>query len=174
MSTSALVPALVVAFLTLAGCRSEPHAAPSGPAASSPVATVSAPAASSEPDVVSHASVVRDGGPAVMTAAKVDGAALRKRHVARMKKDHSPVTILGGENALELGQRICDEVVPKRPSATPILIKPNICGFDNIKDPQKAGGDDNVRGRTTDPEFVRGIVRCMRARGHTQITVAEG
>jgi uncharacterized protein (DUF362 family) len=31
-----------------------------------------------------------------------------------------------------------------------------------------------VRGRITDPEFVRGIVECLKARGHTKITVAEG
>src|SRR5262249_38734270 len=31
-----------------------------------------------------------------------------------------------------------------------------------------------VRGRTTDPEFVRGIVQCLKARGHTKITIAEG
>jgi uncharacterized protein (DUF362 family) len=47
-------------------------------------------------------------------------------------------------------------------------------GFDWFKDPAKTGGDDGLRGRTTDPEFVRGVVRCLRARGHTRITIAEG
>lgn len=35
------------------------------------------------------------------------------------------------------------------------MIKPNICGFDGLKDAAKTG-DDGVKGRTTDPEFVRG------------------
>src|SRR5690606_3152615 len=34
--------------------------------------------------------------------------------------------------------------------------------------------DDGVHGRTTDVEFVRGIVRCLKTRGHTRITIAEG
>src|SRR6185436_6084242 len=72
------------------------------------------------------------------------------------------------------GERLCREVVPQRPTETPVLLKPNIGGFDWFKDPTKTGGDDGVRGRITDPEFVRGVIRCLRARGHTRITVAEG
>jgi integrase len=55
-----------------------------------------------------------------------------------------------------------------------VLIKPNIGGFDWFKDPKTHDGDDGVRGRTTNPEFVRGIIRCLKKRGHTKITVTEG
>ena len=54
--------------------------------------------------------------------------------------------------------RICEAVVPKRPAATPVLVKPNLCGFDAMKDPATHGGDDGVRGRTTSVDFTRGVV----------------
>jgi uncharacterized protein (DUF362 family) len=47
-------------------------------------------------------------------------------------------------------------------------------GFNWFHDPRTHNGDDGVKGRTTDPEFVRGIVRCLKARGHTAITIADG
>ena len=104
----------------------------------------------------------------------VDSAALRKRRIASAAEDTSPVTVLRGEGPLELGKRICEAVVPKRPPATPVLLKPNLCGFDSIKDPEKFRGDDGVHGRGTDVDFTRGVVQCLKARGHTRITVAEG
>jgi uncharacterized protein (DUF362 family) len=125
-------------------------------------------------DVVSSASGMWDAGPAVVAAGEVDGAALRARTRARIAADRSPVTLLQGATALELGERICEASVPARPKDTPILIKPNMGGFEYFKDPATHGGDDGVRGRTTDPEFVRGIVRCLKKRGHTKITIAEG
>lgn len=105
---------------------------------------------------------------------KVDGAALRAKNRARLAKDRAPVTVLQGDGPLSLGRRICEAVVPKRPAATPILLKPNLGGFDWFKDPAKSGGDDGVKGRITSPEFVRGVIRCLKARGHDKITVAEG
>jgi len=140
-----------------------------------PSASAVAPAAhSAEPDTVSQASAAYDAGPPVLVDGKVDGAALRRRHIERLKQDHSAVTVLGGEGALELGRRICEAVVPQRAPNTPILIKPNICGFDGLKNVAKSGGDDGVTGRTTDPEFVRGVLQCLKARGHTRVTIAEG
>ena len=124
-------------------------------------------------DAVSAASPPWDGAP-VTVGGKVDGAALRARTRARIGKDHGPVTVLRGEGPLELGQRICEQVVPKRPAETPVLLKPNLGGFDWFKDPKTAGGDDGVKGRITSPEFVRGVIRCIKARGHQKITVAEG
>ena len=82
--------------------------------------------------------------------------------------------MLQGGSARELGERLCTQVVPQRPTDTPILIKPNLGGFEWFKDVKTSGGDDGVRGRITDPEFVRGIIRCLKARGHRRITVAEG
>jgi uncharacterized protein (DUF362 family) len=109
-----------------------------------------------------------------MTTDSVDGAALRKRHIERLKSDTSPVTVLTGQGPKDLGQRICEAVVPKRPPATPVLVKPNLCGYDSVKDPAKSGGDDGVTGRTTSAEFTRGVVQCLKARGHTNITIADG
>lgn len=167
---------LLVISPLVAGCHRS-----SGAAADGSVASVdAAPAPSASADVTSHASTMAEGdggGAAVATAGTVDGAALRARNHARLSADTSPVVVLRStapSPALDLGQRLCDAVVPKRPPATPILLKPNMGGFDWFKDPAKTGGDDGVRGRTTDPEFVRGVVRCLRARGHDHITIAEG
>ena len=57
---------------------------------------------------------------------------------------------------------------------TPIVLKPNMGGFDWFKTASPANDDDGVRGRITDPEFVRGVVRCLKARGYTHVTIAEG
>lgn len=129
-----------------------------------------------EADTVSQASPVYDAGApvAASTLRQVDGAKLRAEHIARLKSDRSPVTVLAGESALELGQKLCEAVVPARPKDTPILVKPNLCGFDGFKNIQKSGGDDGVAGRVTDAEFTRGVVRCLKARGHSRITIADG
>lgn len=166
--------------LVLAGCPKKGDAPRDGAAHEPADAVAAAPITTSTPsgavsvDVVSNASMAWDAGPSVVAEGEVDGAVLRKRTHARLDKDQSPVTVLAGGTARELGERLCKTVVPARPKETPILIKPNIGGFDWFKDPEKTGGDDGVRGRTTDPEFVRGIVKCLKARGHTKITVAEG
>jgi hypothetical protein len=55
-----------------------------------------------------------------------------------------------------------------------VLLKPNLGGIEWFKDPAKNAGDDGLVGRTTDPEFVRGVVQCLKARGHRTITIAEG
>lgn len=166
------------ALLVLAGCPKKTDAPADATAQSdagdASITTVTTPSAAVSVDVVSNASMAWDAGPSVVAEGEVDGAALRKRTHGRLDKDQSPVTMLSGGTPRELGERLCKTVVPTRPKETPILIKPNMGGFDWFKDPEKTGGDDGVRGRTTDPEFVRGIVRCLKARGHTKITVAEG
>jgi uncharacterized protein (DUF362 family) len=129
-------------------------------------------------DVLAHASTVAEGGDAVSVRSSIDGALLRAKNHDRIKDDRSAVTVLqaapGPGAALELGGRICEAVVPRRSPETPVLLKPNLGGFDWFKDPSKNAGDDGLRGRITDPEFVRGVIRCLRARGHQQITIAEG
>jgi uncharacterized protein (DUF362 family) len=115
-----------------------------------------------------------DDGPSITTDGAVDGTTLRAKHRARISADHSAVTLLQGDDPLTLGRRICESSVPKRAPETPILIKPNIGGFEWFRDPTKNGGDDGLQGRITQPDFVRGIVRCLKARGHTKITIAEG
>ncbi len=144
-------------FVTLLGC---PHDKPSAPDAATPI----------DADTVTHASEAYDAGPAVLASGQVDGAILRTKHRARLAADHDAVTVLTGTSAVDLGKRICEAKVPKRDPNTPILLKPNIGGFDWFKN----GSDDGVKGRTTDPEFVRGVIRCLKARGYTNITVAEG
>lgn len=111
---------------------------------------------------------------AVVAGGTLDGAALRTKHLARVAADDSPVTVLTGRSARDLGRRICEAKVPRVAPGTPILLKPNIGGFEWFKDPKKSDGDDGVRGRTTDPEFVRGVVQCLKARGQTHVTIAEG
>lgn len=165
--------AALLVSLALCACKkphSEQNPVPTPSTSAVPVAVSSAPSA--EPDAISHASEVH-AGPPVRTNASVDGAALRKQHIERLKRDRSPVTVLKGDSALELGERICQAVVPARPKWTPILVKPNLCGFDGFKNPEKTG-DDGVKGRITDADFVRGVVRCLKARGHDKITIAEG
>ncbi len=137
-------------------------------------ATSPTPSASASADTVTQASAPYQAGPSVLASGSVDGAALRKRHIERLKSDTSAVTVLEGQTPLELGKRICEAVVPKRPPATPVLLKPNLCGFDSIKDPAKFHGDDGVHGRGTDVGFTRGVVQCLKARGHKTITIAEG
>ncbi len=175
-------PARSLALLLLAAsCTSRnpaptPIATASG-APSSPMllASTPVPSPSASADAVSHASTAYVAGPSVLTSGgAVDGAALRKRHVDRLKADTSPVTVLRGDAPLDLGKRLCEAVVPHRPAATPVLLKPNLCGFDSIKDPEKHHGDDGVHGRSTDVEFTRGVVQCLKARGHDHITIAEG
>ncbi|MEO8702545.1 MAG: DUF362 domain-containing protein [Kofleriaceae bacterium] len=125
-------------------------------------------------DAASAASPVYEPGPTVVTDEKVDGARLRAKHRERLAADRSPVTLLTGGTPKELGARLCEAVVPKRPPETPILLKPNLGGFNWFRDPTKTGGDDGVKGRITDPEFVRGVIGCLKARGHTKITIADG
>jgi uncharacterized protein (DUF362 family) len=154
-----------------AGAERSPVALTAAPSAS---AAVVAPGPSASADMVTQASAPYQAGPSVLASGSVDGAALRKRHIERLKSDTSPVTLFKGATPLELGKRICEAVVPKRPPATPVLLKPNLCGFDSIKDPEKFHGDDGVHGRSTDVGFTRGVVQCLKARGHTAITIAEG
>ncbi len=125
-------------------------------------------------DAATHASQKPDGPTVSVVGDKVDGNALRTRHRQRLQHDTTAVTVLTGGTPLELGQRVCEASVPKRPAETPVLIKPNMSGFNWFHDPKTHGGDNGVTGRTTDPEFVRGIVRCLKARGHTKITIADG
>jgi len=160
------------------GSTGLPPAATGSPApagSAQPVASTALPGPPGSADVTSGASVVTEGpGAAVITQGKVDGAALRTRNVARLKQAKWPVAVLQGGSAEQLGRRLCEQVVPRRPAATPVLIKPNICGFHALKKRSGPKDDDGMRGRITDPEFVRGVVACLKARGHKRITIAEG
>jgi uncharacterized protein (DUF362 family) len=147
----------------------------SAPTVSSPSAAATAPSGATV-DTVTAASPAWNAEPsaALVVGDSVDGNALRTRTRARLLADVSPVIVLRGGTARELGARLCERVVPRRAKETRVLLKPNMGGFDWFKDAARSGGDDGVRGRITDPEFVRGVIQCLKARGHRQITVAEG
>lgn len=173
-------PALFLGLfgLSLFGCRDKTKTSPPDAAVVAHAVQVDAATSATPIDVVANASPgavpESDAAPATDPHDVLDGAAMRTAHKARIKGDVSPVTVLEGGTPKELGQKLCEQVVPQKPAETPILIKPNFGGFDWFKDPAKNNGDDGIKGRTTDPEFVRGIVQCLKARGHTKITVAEG
>lgn len=177
--------AVVSVWIAACGRSSEPTPRPSARPGDAAVAAADARAADAAPadaavasvpavDTTTGASPAWQPGPPVVVGDTVDGAALRAANRARVKADRSPVTLLRGTSARELGQRICEAVVPRRPPATPVLLKPNLGGFDWFKNPKTNGGDNGVAGRITDPEFVRGVIHCLKARGHTAITVADG
>ncbi len=153
---------------------------PRGDAATTTAIAATAPTSAPTPaetvDTISHASATSwDAGAPLQVTTTIDGSALRARNRARLGSDTSAVTVLTGGTALELGQRICEATVPRRPKETPVLLKPNMGGFDWFKETGgKEDADDGLRGRITNPEFVRGVIRCLKARGHTRITVAEG
>jgi uncharacterized protein (DUF362 family) len=174
-----------IAILLVAACGKASTDAPPPPAPEPVPAPAPKPGPGPKPaaskvktaDSVTAASPAKPEGPAVVVEAQspiVDGAALRTKHRARLAADHSPVSVLAGGTPRELGQRLCEAVVPKRPAATPVLLKPNMGGFNWFHDPKTHHGDDGVKGRTTDPEFTRGVIKCLKARGHTAITIADG
>ena len=173
MSPAPALAALACVSACLLGCGLK-KAAPTAHTDAAALSATAAASALTSVDVVSSASTSWDAGPAVVASGAVDGEALRTRNRARIKADRSAVTMLQGGSPRELGERLCKAVVPQRPKDTPILIKPNLGGFEWFKDPAKNGGDDGLRGRITDPEFVRGIITCLKARGHDKITIAEG
>jgi len=168
----------LVLALGLSGCRDEkPKPADISPPTSGAQPTGSAPSdaqAAPSSDVTTAASPTWTEGPKVVAGGMVDAEALRKRAHARIESDTSAVHVLEGGTPFELGKRACEASVPKVPKETKILIKPNLGGFEWFKDPAQSGGDDGLRGRITDPEFSRGIVRCLKERGHTKVTLAEG
>lgn len=162
----------VLALLLVIACSDKAAPPPPAPPPALPPAPKPV-----EPDTVSAASPAWTPGPAVEVkpdAPALDGEALRAEHRARIAADTSPITMLTEGTPRELGQRLCEAVVPKRPPETPVLLKPNMGGFNWFKDPRTHGGDDGVKGRITDPEFTRGVVQCLKARGHTTITIGDG
>ena len=164
--------------IAIEGCRPRKATPDAGVGLASPSASPSS-SPSPSADVTSHASTSDWGeaGAVATGSGTVDGNVLRARIRARIAADVSPVVVLQSHDrhpAFDLGKRLCEAVVPVKPPATPILLKPNLGGFEWFKDPVKSGGDDGLKGRTTDPEFVRGVVRCLRARGHDHVTLAEG
>ncbi len=171
--TRLLLVSILIACGNSAPEKQEPVAAPPPPPPPPPSSAVKP----VSPDSVTAASPAWKAGPAVVIEAEapiVDGAALIAEHHARLAADHTAVTVLTGATPSELGQRLCEAVVPRHPATTPVLLKPNMGGFNWFHDPKTHHGDDGVKGRITDPEFTRGVVRCLKARGHTAITIADG
>src|SRR5262245_52719850 len=113
-----LLAGICVGIGLVSACSTKHDAADGGAAtaAASPsgstivASTAPSAQASADPDAVSGASQreAEPSGPTVLGGGTVDGAALRKRHIERLKSDTSPVTLLKGESALELGKAICE------------------------------------------------------------------
>lgn len=173
--------ASVLALVLIAACgKSAPDdrvVPPPPPVAPKPLAPKPPAPKPVSADSVTAASPAWSPGPAVVIATTqpiVDGAALSAKHHARLAADHTAVTALTGGTPGELGERLCEAVVPRRPASTPVLLKPNLGGFNWFHDPKTHHGDDGVKGRITDPEFTRGVIKCLKARGHKTITIADG
>lgn len=170
--------ALTIACAKMIACaktEAPPQPVPQKPIDAAPIAVDAAPVRPPvTPDTITSASKAWKPGPPISVGGKVDGDALRKKHRERLAADLSPVTILKDGTPTELGTKACETMIPARPPTTPVLIKPNLAGFNWFHDPKTHHGDDGVKGRITDPEFVRGVVRCLKAKGFTQITIADG
>jgi uncharacterized protein (DUF362 family) len=96
-------------------------------------------------------------------------AIVRRNHERMETLRDAPVHVLAERDPLAAGRRICEAVVPQRPPETPVLLKPNLSGMDGMRQ----GIDNGVELRTTGIEFLRGVIRCLRARGHREITITE-
>ncbi len=125
------------------------------------------------PDETSSASPHHTSEPAAPTVPMTDeigvDAMVRRNHERMRAMREAPVHVIAERDPIEAGRRLCEAVVPQRPAATPVLIKPNLSGFDMMRERI----DNGVELRTTGVDFLRGIVRCLRARGHTQITLTD-
>ncbi|MCA9623300.1 MAG: DUF362 domain-containing protein, partial [Myxococcales bacterium] len=179
-----------VLALALSACAPSPDAPVTPPAAAAstssassrptssatPVASIAPPPPGTADAWTAASPVVETPEPAAAVTAdgRVDGDRLRRLHLDRLARDESPVVVLQGGTPRELGARLCEQVVPRRPSDTPVLLKPNVCGFQALRKVRAPEDDDGLRGRITDPEFTRGVIDCLKARGHQRITVAEG
>jgi len=137
----------------------------------------------SDPDEVTAASEMHHAPPEDPAAPETDPdmladstdefgvAALVAAHRARMRRERrAEVHVLRTRDGEAAGRRLCEEVVPRRPAATPVLIKPNLAGI-NLLRPHRI--DDGIQLRTTGIEFLRGVVRCLKARGHREISIVE-
>ncbi len=122
------------------------------------------------PDTTSSASPKSDPNDKTKTWKPYAASRARTRAHARMKavKD-APVYVIESRDPRAAGRRICEQTVPKRPADTPILLKPNLSGINRLK----RGIDNGLELRTTGIEFLRGVIHCLKARGHTRITVTE-
>lgn len=146
-----------------------PSAPPVVPdAAVAPAAPVASPDAGAAPDTVASAS--QRAGPRAEAAGVLDTAPLVAEHHARMQRDRAaPVVVLTDRDPLAAGRALCEAVVPRRPAETPVVLKPNLAGFQG----RSAEVRTATSTRRTGTEFLRGVVRCLKARGHTEVVIAE-
>ena len=101
---------------------------------------------------------------------EVGVARLVPRNRARMTAERrAPVHVIAERDAIAAGRRICEAVVPRRPPETPVLLKPNLSGINIMRDRVDSG----IELRTTGIDFLRGVVQCLKARGHREITITD-
>lgn len=126
-----------------------------------------------DPDATSAASPAVDPDadpPPALQGARFPSAGTAARNRRRMAAArHAPVHVLKAGAPVETGRLLCEKVVPWRPPETPVLLKPNLSGINRMKH----GMDNGIELRTTGIGFLRGVIHCLRARGHTDITITE-
>lgn len=150
---------------TSTGTGADPH---------DPATDVDEHADPAQPDETTHASddvaPEAHGGGAPDTTDELGVAALVARNRARMTRERSaPVHVVESRDPRQAGRAICEATVPRRPPETPVLLKPNLAGINILRDQI----DQGIELRTTGIDFLRGVIDCLKARGHREITITE-
>lgn len=82
----------------------------------------------------------------------------------------APVVLARALDPAEAAERLLARLLPDPDPARPVLLKPNLGGYDGLGEEPDTG----VRGRVTEARFVEGVVRYLLARGVRRITIADG
>lgn len=106
----------------------------------------------------------------IMIVSNFDSSALINNHLKAIQNEKNmPVYFIKNDSIEELGYNSIKRLNPSSDSGKPILIKPNLGGFVNIK----AGEDNGVYGRTTNPLFIKGIIKYLKEQNIKDIAIGE-
>lgn len=99
-----------------------------------------------------------------------DSNSLIQNHLAKTANEKdAPVYVIKRDSAEKLGYDAIKTLNPDIDKNKPVLIKPNIGGFVNIK----KGKDNGVDGRITNPDFVKGVIKYLKEKGVKDIAIGE-
>lgn len=99
-----------------------------------------------------------------------DSSLLLTQHLQEIQQEKNmPVHIVKDETPDKLAYVAMTKLNPMLDPEKPVLLKPNLGGFIGIKE----GEDNGVTGRTTSPDFVKGIIRYLREKGVKDIAIGE-
>jgi uncharacterized protein (DUF362 family) len=167
---------VAAAALAAAAChKSSPpaHAAAAADAAPAPApAPAPSPDAAPSADIVAHASDLapRDAGPgAVETAGRT--LTIDKPFFGGDGHPAAVVFVARGDDPADLVKRALDGAGVAIPTDRRVILKVNLGGFDRMK-PGKP--DNGLTNRITDPAVLRALILELRARGVTDLAVADG